>query len=88
MARAERYIAPSEEELQRWQRAEERARQFDRERVELLRTALKRVRKADLVELTLRLAEEEQANQCLLERELALDKPVDLLPSHGVFFHL
>ena len=50
MSRSERYITPSAEELARMCQAEEAATQFDRGRTELLRTALKRIEKVDLVE--------------------------------------
>lgn len=79
MSRSERYIPPSDEELQRWRKASEAAKQCDVEREELLRAALKKMKKADLVELTLRIAQEGKPNEWLLEREVGLDKPVGLL---------
>ena len=79
MSRSERYIPPSDEELQRIRQANEAARQFDRDRIELLRATLKRIKKADLVKLTLRIAQEEKASEWMLENELELDKPIDLL---------
>ena len=79
MSRSERYIAPSAEELARMCQAEEAAKQLDRGRTELLRTALKRIKKVDLVELALRIAQEEKACEWMLEKELDLDKPIDLL---------
>jgi hypothetical protein len=79
MSRSERYIPPSEEELKRLERAREAAEQFDQDRLELLRSTLKRIKKADLVELTLRISQEDKATQWKLENEVALDKPVDLL---------
>lgn len=79
MSRSERYIAPSESELQRLQQAFERAQEFDGHRTELLRTALTKSRKPDLVELALRVAQESQAAGWALEQELALQKPPPLL---------
>ena len=79
MSRSERYIPPSDEELERWRQAQEAAKRCDEERAGLLRRALKKTRKHDLVELILCLAQEEKASQWLLEREVALDKPVHLL---------
>jgi len=79
MSRSERYIPPSEEHLKHLERASEAAEQFDRDRLELLRSTLKRIKKADLVELTLRISQEEKASQWKLENEIALDKPVGLL---------
>jgi hypothetical protein len=79
MSRSERYIPPSHEELDRLRQAQKAAEQFDRDRLELLRAALRRIKKADLVELTLRISQEEKASEWLLENELALDKSIELL---------
>lgn len=79
MSRSERYIAPSARELERWRQAAAAARQFDRERQELLGSALKRLKKADLVEVAVRIAQQDKASQWLLEQEVGLDKPVNLL---------
>lgn len=79
MSRSERYIPPSDEELERIRRAHEAAEQFDRDRLELLRAALKRIKKADLVELILRVSQEEKVSEWMLESEIVLDKPIDLL---------
>ena len=79
MSRSERYIPPSDEELERWRQAKEAAKRCDEERAGLLRRALKKTKMLDLVELTLRLAQAEKASQWLLEGEVALDKPVHLL---------
>ncbi len=79
MSRSERYIPPSAEELERMCQAEKAAEQFDRDRAELLRRELKRTKKADLIELTLRVAQEEKACEWTLEKQLDLDKPIDLL---------
>jgi len=49
MSRSERYIAPSDEELERLRRASEAAEQCDKQRQKLLRAALKKLKKADLV---------------------------------------
>ena len=61
------------------QRAAEAARQFDQDRQTLLRVASARRKKVDLIELLLRLAEEEKSCSWILERELDLDKPIALL---------
>ena len=79
MSRSERYIPPSPEALERMRQAEEARKQFQRDRLDLLRAALNRVRKADLIELTVRIAQEEKASEWMLEKELGLDKPIDLL---------
>jgi hypothetical protein len=79
MSRSERYIAPSAKELERWRQAAAAAKQFDCEREELLRAALKKLKKADLVEVALRIAQQDKASQWLLEQEVGLDKPVNLL---------
>lgn len=79
MSRSERYVAPSEEKLERWRQAAAAAKEFDRERQELLRAALKKRKKADLVEVALRIAQQDKASQWLLEQEVGLDKPVNLL---------
>lgn len=79
MSRSERYIAPSAEQVEQWRQAAEAAKQFDRERQALLRAALKKRNKADLVEVALRLAQRDKASQWLLEQEVGLAKPVCLL---------
>ncbi|MHC4403946.1 MAG: hypothetical protein ACYTG0_30175 [Planctomycetota bacterium] len=79
MSRSERYIPPSDEELERQLQSIEAARQFDGEREELLRATLKKMEKVDLVELTLRVAQEGKASEWMLEQELGLTKPVNLL---------
>lgn len=79
MSRSERYIAPSAQELERWRQAAAAAKEFDHERQELLRAALKKRKKADLVEVALRIAQQDKASQWLLEQEVGLDKPVKLL---------
>jgi hypothetical protein len=79
MSRSERYISPSPEQLERWRQAQEAAKRCDREREALLRAALKKTRKADVVELVLQMARQEKASQWLLEQEMGLDKPVHLL---------
>ena len=79
MSRSERYIQPSEEQFERWRQAAEAARRFDAERETLLRATLKRIKKADLVELTLRVATQAKACQWALEREVELKKPLALL---------
>lgn len=78
MARSERYISPSQEELNRQTKAIEDAKQFARDKLELLRQALRRVKKADLIELTLRVAQVEKASEWMLEHELELEKPIGL----------
>jgi hypothetical protein len=79
MSRSERYIAPSAMELERIRRASEAAEQFDRDRRELLRATLEGIKKADLIELLLRITQEEKVSEWLLEHAVDLDKPVDLL---------
>jgi hypothetical protein len=79
MSRSERYIPPSDEEMERMRKARKTAEQFDRNRIELLRKALKRTKKAELVDIILRVAQAEKANEWVLENEIRLDKPVDLL---------
>ena len=79
MSRSARYIPPSDEELRWLQESTEAKEQFSHDRQELLRATLKRIKKADLVEITLRIAQEEKASQWMLEKEVALDKPIDLL---------
>ncbi len=79
MSRSERYIPASAEELERIREAEEAAEQFDRDRLELLRAALQKIKKADLVELTLRISQQEKGSEWMLENEIELDKPIDLL---------
>ena len=60
-------------------RAREAAEQFDRDRLKRIEAALKRVKKAELVELILRAAQEEKAVEWLVESEIKLQKPIDLL---------
>ncbi len=79
MSRSERYIAPSAKELERWRQAEVARKQSDLEREELLRAALKKLKKANLVDVVLRIAQQDKACQWLLEHEVGLDKPVNLL---------
>lgn len=79
MSRSERYIPPSDEELKRQLQSIEAAKRFDSEREELLRATLRRMKKVDLVELTLRVAREGKASEWMLEHEVGLDKPVNLL---------
>ncbi|MGM0490413.1 MAG: hypothetical protein ACQESR_27120 [Planctomycetota bacterium] len=79
MSRSERYIPRSDEQLERIRRAREAAEQFDRDRLKRLEAALKRVKKAELVELMLRAAQEEKAVEWLVENEIELEKPIDLL---------
>jgi hypothetical protein len=47
VTRSEKYIPPSDEELERWRQASEAAKRFDVEREELLRAALKKMKKAN-----------------------------------------
>ena len=54
-------------------------RQFEQQGLDLLHRALKKVNKAELVELTLRLARQQKGNWWLIEQAVDLDKPVDLL---------
>ena len=79
MSRSERYIRPSNEELQRQLRAMEIAKELDEKRETLLRATLKKMKKADVVELTLRIAQEASASQWTLEQQIEVDKPIDLL---------
>ena len=79
MSRSERYIPPSKEQLKRRLQAVEAAKRCDHQREELLRASLKRMKKLDLVELTLRVAQEGKAYEWMLEQVVGLDKPVDLL---------
>lgn len=79
MSRSERYIPASAEKLERIREAEEAAEQFDRDRLALLRAALQKIKKADLVELTLRISQQEKGSEWMLENEIELDKPIDLL---------
>ncbi len=79
MSRRERYIPPSDAELQRLRELEEVAKQCDHQREALLRTALKKLKKADLVEVILRVAQESKPCEWKLEQEILLDKPVNLL---------
>jgi hypothetical protein len=79
MSRSGRYIPPSDEELQRLRELEECAKQCDRQREAPLRTTPKKLKKADLVELTLRVARKSRPCEWKLEQELLLDKPISLL---------
>ena len=79
MARSERYIPLSEKELERLRRAREAAEQCDRDRLDLFRRTLGNAKKADIIEVALRMAVEEKACEWLLENELDLEKPVHLL---------
>jgi hypothetical protein len=79
MSRSERYIPPSKEQLQRLQQSIAATKRCDQQRTELLRASLKKTKKADLVEMTLRLAHESKASEWMLEEEVGLDKPVALL---------
>jgi hypothetical protein len=79
MSRSERYIPPTIKELERMQHTREAARQFERDRLELFRIALKRRKKVELTEFVLRMAQDEMACAWLLEQELNMDKPVALL---------
>ena len=79
MSRSERYVPPSDAELQRMRQSIEAAKQFDHQREELVRRALTKLKKVDLVEVTLRVAREGKPSEWMLEQEVGLDKPVDLL---------
>jgi hypothetical protein len=79
MSRSERYIPPSDEELQRLRDLEAFAKRCNQQREALLRTALKKLKKTDLVEVTLRVAQESKPCEWKLEQELLLDKPISLL---------
>ncbi len=59
MSRSKRYIPPTAEKLERMQQTEEAARQFDQDRLNLLRVALRRSKKVGLIELVPRLAGED-----------------------------
>lgn len=72
MSRSERFIGLSDTELARLRQAKEAAEQFDRDRLELLRAALKRVKKSDLVEIMLRIARQDKESQWMLEDEVTL----------------
>lgn len=79
MSRSERYIAPSDEELRRLQESIEAAKQFDNQREQLLKAALNRCKKADLVRYALRIAQQDKGAEWILEQEIGLDKPIALL---------
>ena len=79
MSRSEKYIPPSKEKLQRLQQSIEAAERFDRKRLQLLRSAVRNLKKADLIELTLRVVQEDKACEWMLEQEVGLQKPADLL---------
>ena len=79
MSRSERYIPPSKEQLERRRQSIEAAKRCDQQRMELLRASLKKIKKVDLVEITLRLAQESKASEWMLEQEVGLDKPAALL---------
>lgn len=51
MSRSDRNSPPTVEELERMQQAEEAVRQFDQDRHNLLRVALKRRKKVEIKEL-------------------------------------
>jgi hypothetical protein len=65
--------------LERLRQSIEAVKQFDREREELFRATLRKMKKVDLVELTLRFAQQDKTSEWTLEREVGLDKPVSLL---------
>ena len=79
MSRSERYIPPSKEQLESCRQSIETAKRCDQQRRELLRGSLKKIKKADLMEITLRLAQESKASEWMLEQEVGLDKPAALL---------
>lgn len=79
MSRSERYIPPSPAQMERYRQSAERAERCDIEREKLLRATLKKMKKVDVIELALRIAKEEKASEWMLEREVGLDKPGELL---------
>jgi len=79
MSRSERYISPSPAQLEQYRQSAERAERCDIERERRLRATLKKMKKADVIELALRIAKEEKASEWMLEREVGLDKSIELL---------
>ncbi len=79
MSRSEKYRPPSKEQLERWRQLEQAAKQFAKQRAELLQARLKKIKKVDLIEATLRLAQESKPCEWMLEELIGLDKPIALL---------
>lgn len=79
MSRSEKYRPPSQEQLERWRQLEEAAKQFDKQRAELFRASLKKAKKTQLIEATLRLVQVSKPCEWMLEELIGLDKPIALL---------
>ncbi len=79
MSRSERYIQPSQQQLEQMQREADEATQLQEKRLNLLRRALNRTPKAKLIETILSLAHDNPSSVWFWEKHVDIDKPMDLL---------
>lgn len=79
MARSERYIQPTPEQIQSWEEKEARKRDCQLQRGKLVEKALQKRRKGELVAILSKLGTDNIHARWAIESELDLKKPVDLI---------
>lgn len=76
---SERRLAPSDDQVRRWEEEAEAKQQFDAQRSELIDKALRKLKKDELIELLMQLDMNDPSVRWSIEAELELRKPTDLI---------
>ena len=79
MARSERYIPPTPEEIRTREEAEAKKQEFESQRAALIEKTLRKRRKNDLVEILMKLCVDKVHARWIVESALGLRKTVDLI---------
>ena len=75
----ERYIPPSDEQIRKWEEEKEAKLKFDAQRSELIESALRKLKKEELIELLMRLDTFDPAVRWSIEADIGVKKPLDLI---------
>ena len=75
---SERYIPPSDDQIRKWEEEREAKQKLDALRSELIEAALRKLKKAELIEMMLRLDTFDPAVRWSIEAEVKLKKPPEL----------
>ena len=76
---SERYIPPSEDQIRKWEEEKEAKEKFHAQRSELIESALRKLKKDELIELLMRLDTFDPAVRWSIEAEVRLKKPPELI---------
>ena len=79
MARSERFIPPTPEEIRKREEAEAKKREFESQRAALIEKTLRKRRKNDLVDILTKLCVDNVHVRWIVESALDLQKTVDLI---------